>query len=292
MSLHPVIPEALAAVRASLEDLGSALRGASAAAVNRAAAITPPAADEVSSAITALFASHVDEFAAANSEASTFHTEFVKLLGSGAVQYLFAESADAQQTLVDALNGLAQALLSCPLPGLGDGAPEAAMTEISDVDAPFGRIEVVHKVAAPVDDGTGSVSAPMSPATPYEDASWSITGSAPAGETPATIILTGGSNQLPPQLRLLGAAGGSMVTGGVCLLDGVGEASNVLSSGDHSGAASVFFTRTVELTMGSFEGPGGPTVSVHLPFGGLCTPSAPVMLSVPGYSSTDDAGSV
>ncbi|ODR03376.1 hypothetical protein BHQ20_00605 [Mycobacterium intermedium] len=256
--------------------------------MHQAAAITPPAADDVSVAITALFASHVDEFSAVNAKASAFHTEFVKMLSGGAGLHI--EVANPQQRLV-AIDGQARALLGNPLSGLGGVAPVAAMTEVSYLDTPFGRLEVVRKVTASADDGTGPVSVLISATTPFGDASWSITGFAPAGETEATIGVTGGSNQLSPRFRLLVAAGGSMFTGGFSLLDGVSEFSSALGSGDFLGNAADG-TDTVERPIGSFADSDGPTVSMHPPFGGFAMPPAPVMLSMQGCPSTDDSGSL
>ncbi len=62
MSLVSVVPEAVTAVSASLEKLGSELRGANVAAASQTTAIAAPAADEVSSAITALLGTHASNF--------------------------------------------------------------------------------------------------------------------------------------------------------------------------------------------------------------------------------------
>ena len=62
MSLLSVVPDVVATASANLENLGSALSSANAAAASQTTAIAAPAADEVSAAVTALFGAHAQEF--------------------------------------------------------------------------------------------------------------------------------------------------------------------------------------------------------------------------------------
>jgi hypothetical protein len=131
MSLLSVVPENVSAASGHLEKLGSALRSANAAAAAQTTAVVAPAADEVSAAITALFGTHAQEFQAVNAQAAAFHDEFVGGLSGGAAQYVSTELANAQQTLVSAVNAPAQALLGHPLIGTG-GTPGAAAVLTAD----------------------------------------------------------------------------------------------------------------------------------------------------------------
>lgn len=97
MSSLKVMPDMVSAASGNLQNLGSALRSANAAAASQTTAIMAPAADEVSSAISAVLGAHGQEFQAISAQAATFHDEFVNSLSGGAAQYLSAEAANAQQ---------------------------------------------------------------------------------------------------------------------------------------------------------------------------------------------------
>jgi hypothetical protein len=97
------MPDVASAASANLEKLGSALRGGNAAAASQTTAIAAPAADEVSAEITALFGTHAQEFHAFSARAAAFHENFVARLNSGVGQYISAEAANVQQTLVNAV---------------------------------------------------------------------------------------------------------------------------------------------------------------------------------------------
>lgn len=297
MSLVSVVPEAVTAASASLHDLGSALRGASVKAVNQATAIAPPAADEISSAITALFGSHAEEFAEVSARASAFHADFVKLLSGGAAQYVNAEIANAQQTLVNAINAPAQALLGHPLIGPGGVAPAATMTETSTIPTPFGPISITQTGTFP-DNGNGPLLAAINASTPLGPASFSINGNLATNATSQLTQLTGGSVYLPPQLRLLIAAAGPTVSGGLALSHSFEAFSSALGSGNLVGAATAFLSspfdyansvlfghQVVEVPLAGLG--GGPELTLRVPFGGLFAPSQPITLYSPGYSVTD-----
>jgi hypothetical protein len=102
VSVLSVAPEIVVAASGDLQEIGSALRSANAAAAAQTATVAAPAADEVSAAITALFVTHAQEFQALSANASAFHDRFVSLLSGGAAQYASAEAANAAQTLTDA----------------------------------------------------------------------------------------------------------------------------------------------------------------------------------------------
>jgi hypothetical protein len=126
MSLLNVVPDAVTAAARNLQDIGTVVKYATGAAAAQTTAIAAPAADEVSAAITALFGTNAQEFQALSAQATAFHDRFASLLGGGAAQYLSTEAANAQQTLVNAVNTPAQALLGRPLVGTGQGIAGAA----------------------------------------------------------------------------------------------------------------------------------------------------------------------
>ena len=95
MSLLSIAPDFVAGASNNLQDLGSALRSANAAAAAQTTSIAAPAADEVSAAITELFGAHAQGFQALSAKAAAFHDDFVNLLKGGAAQYLGTEAASS-----------------------------------------------------------------------------------------------------------------------------------------------------------------------------------------------------
>jgi hypothetical protein len=110
MSLLTVVPDLLTAASGNLQNIGSGLRTANAAAAAQTTAIAAPAVDEVSQAITAVLGSHAQQFQNLSAQAAAFHDDFVNLLNGGAGQYLSSEVANAQQGLANAVNAPASAL--------------------------------------------------------------------------------------------------------------------------------------------------------------------------------------
>jgi hypothetical protein len=103
MSLLSVAPDIVSEASGNLQNLGSELREASAAAASQTTSVVAPAAAEVSAAIAAL-GSHGQEFQAINAQAAAFHDEFVSGLSGAAAQYASTELTNAQQTLANAVN--------------------------------------------------------------------------------------------------------------------------------------------------------------------------------------------
>jgi PE family len=97
MTLLSIAPDIVAGASGELEDLGSALRSANAAAASQTTWIAAPAADEVSAAITALLGTHAQGFQALSAKAAAFHDDFVNSLSGGARHYVGTEAANAQQ---------------------------------------------------------------------------------------------------------------------------------------------------------------------------------------------------
>lgn len=291
MSVLRIVPDAVATASSNLESVESALRSASDAAVRRTTAIAPPGADEISSAITRLFGSHGQEFAAVNARASAFHAEFVKLLNGGALQYVNAEIANAQQTLSSLLGGATAV------------NPAAAVSQVSSIDTPFGPIAITQTFDFPAPGTSGPLSASISAATPLGPASFAINGAVNTVVSPISVVstlgLTGGTVNFPTPLRLLVGAAGPMVTGGYSLFNSYNAVTSAMTGGNVLGAATAFFSapfdwtkavlfghQTVTLPLGALAG-NGPDVSLGIPFGGLFAPSSPLTMSVPAFSITD-----
>ncbi|WP_139828965.1 PE family protein, partial [Mycobacterium riyadhense] len=130
MSFLIASPEAVAAASTNLAGIGSAITAANAAAAAPTTEILAAGADEVSTAISALFGAHAQGYQTLSAQAARFHDQFVLALTTGAGSYAAAEAASAsplqtlQQELLNAINAPTLALLGRPLIGDGaDGAP-------------------------------------------------------------------------------------------------------------------------------------------------------------------------
>ncbi|ORV93319.1 PE family protein [Mycobacterium gordonae] len=124
------VPELLASTATDLSDIGSALMTANAATVAPTAGLLPPAADEISAAITSVFADHARVYQVLSRQAAAFHDQFVQTLSAAAGSYAAAEAANASplQAVVDNVLGVintpTNALLGRPL--IGNGADGTA----------------------------------------------------------------------------------------------------------------------------------------------------------------------
>jgi hypothetical protein len=132
VSLLVVAPELLASAASDLENIGSAVNAAHAAAAVSTTGLAAAGADEISAAVAALFAGYGHEFQALSAQASGFHQQFVQALTSGAGSYLAAEAANAsplqavQQDLLGVVNAPTEALLGRALIGNGTGGTAAS----------------------------------------------------------------------------------------------------------------------------------------------------------------------
>jgi hypothetical protein len=88
-------PELLGSAAADVESIGSALHAANAAAAAPTIGVAAAGADEVSAAVTAIFAGYGQEYQALIAQASAFQQQFVQALSLGAGTYLAAEAANA-----------------------------------------------------------------------------------------------------------------------------------------------------------------------------------------------------
>jgi PE family len=135
VSLLVVAPELLGSAAADLESIRSALHAANAAAAVPTTGIAAAGADEVSAAVSALFAGYGQQYQALLAQAGAFQQRFAQALNGGAGSYLATEAANASplqtvaaasqpaQTVADDVLGFINAptelLLGRPLLGNG-----------------------------------------------------------------------------------------------------------------------------------------------------------------------------
>jgi PE family len=86
MSFVIAAPELLESAAHDLAGIGSSLGEATGFAAAHTTSIAAAGADEVSTAIAALFGGHGQEFQALTAQAAAFHEEFVGLMKSGGVR--------------------------------------------------------------------------------------------------------------------------------------------------------------------------------------------------------------
>ncbi len=89
-------PQVLAAAAADVEQIGSAISAANAAAAGPTAALVAPAGDEVSAAITQLFGAYSQDYQAVVAKAAAFHGQFTQALSAAGGAYAAAEAAASQ----------------------------------------------------------------------------------------------------------------------------------------------------------------------------------------------------
>lgn len=123
MSLLVVAPEYLLSAASDLESIGSALTAANAAAAAPTTGIAAAAGDEVSTALSQLFAGFGKEYQAIANQINAYQQQFVQGLNSSLGSYLATEAA-VTAPLLAAINAPTQTLLGRPL--IGDGAAGTA----------------------------------------------------------------------------------------------------------------------------------------------------------------------
>lgn len=135
MSFLTVAPDMVTAAAGNLESVGSALNEAAAAAAPATVGLAAPAADRVSAVVAAMLGAYARDFQGISAQIAGFHNQFVGALRGGAAAYASAEAANVQQTVVNAVNAPAQALLGHPLIG-----PETVGSSAAAVSFGFGPL--------------------------------------------------------------------------------------------------------------------------------------------------------
>lgn len=165
MSFLVVVPEFLTSAAADVENIGSTLRAANAAAAASTTALAAAGADEVSAAVAALFARFGQEYQAVSAQASAFHQQFVQTLNSASGSYAAAEATiasqlqTAQHDLLGAVNAPTETLLGRPLIGDGRTVP----LEIIHVTEPTVHANVNGGPTSTILVDTGSAGLVVSP---------------------------------------------------------------------------------------------------------------------------------
>ncbi len=95
MSLLTTAPQVLTSAATDLAGIGSTINAAGTGAAVATTRVLPAAADEVSTAIAALFDAHGQAYQRLSAQLSEFHDQFVRTLNAGAQAYAGAESANA-----------------------------------------------------------------------------------------------------------------------------------------------------------------------------------------------------
>ncbi|BBZ40179.1 hypothetical protein MCNS_32420 [Mycobacterium conspicuum] len=125
MSYVVTAPEWIESAAAELKSMSAELDAAHASVTASTTGLVPAGADEVSTAVTALFAEYGKEFQKLGTQASAFHQQFVQALSSGAGAYAATEAANVsslrtlEQDVLGAINAPTEALLGRPLIGNG-----------------------------------------------------------------------------------------------------------------------------------------------------------------------------
>ncbi|OBK94578.1 hypothetical protein A5645_15585 [Mycobacterium asiaticum] len=124
MSYLIAAPEYLVSVAAELLGIGSSLDVANLAAALPISEVMAAGADEVSTAVSALFAGQAQQYRAVTLQAEAFHQQFVRSLTAGADSYAAAEALNVGplQPVLDLINAPTQTLLGRPLVGNGADA--------------------------------------------------------------------------------------------------------------------------------------------------------------------------
>ncbi|WP_204080988.1 PE family protein [Mycobacterium riyadhense] len=95
-TITSVAPDPLTLAVLQLSRVGAAIEDAVAGAATQTSNLLAAAADEISTAIAALFGDYSATFHSASTQAAAFHRQFVSLLGGSAAQYVAAEAANVQ----------------------------------------------------------------------------------------------------------------------------------------------------------------------------------------------------
>lgn len=132
MSFVNATPELLEAASSDLAEIGSSLSATSAFAAAPTTAVLPPGADEVSAALSAIFASHGQSYQQLSTQANAFHDQFVQLLRTGARSYATVDAANEASLQAETVINTASSAGSAV--GSVTSAPAAALeTSITPV---------------------------------------------------------------------------------------------------------------------------------------------------------------
>ena len=270
MSFVSLLPGTVSEAAGTLQGIGSELSAASTAAAVPTTAIAAAAQDEVSIAIVGLFGNFGQDFQALSAEAQAFHDQFVGTLTAGMGQYLSAEAANVQQTLLNAVNAPAGALLGRPLIGVGAG--EGIVPAATSL------------LAAEFSDPVFSYQTPLGPIVLTLQGDASLLG---------TVTVTGGSLEVGTPLALALDALGPEANVLIALGNSGTAFTNAVQTGNPVAAARALIEAPVNAVSSFFVGqqtitesvavPSGTqytSADITVPVGGLLAPPQPVTLTL------------
>ncbi|WP_158090420.1 PE family protein [Mycobacterium sp. IEC1808] len=270
------MPDIVSAAAGDLEGIGSVLDSASAVAAGPTTVIAPAAQDELSIAIAGLFGDVGQEFQALSAESRAFCDRFVGALTTTAGMYVGTEAANAQQTLLNAVNGPIEALST----GGGLGALTGAL-ESTGTGLLSGLVGL--EIAIPIINTL----TPLGPVVLTLYGEGSILG----------VTITSGTLQVGAPLALavdaIGApinglaalnASGAAFVGAVQTGNPVAALTALVTAPANVGSGFLYGQQSVTITQAAPSGSGYSTGSVTIPFGGLLAPLQPVTFSL---TSTD-----
>ncbi len=271
MSFVIAAPRSVADAAASVARIGTAIDAAHAAAAVRTADIIPAGADEVSAAVTAVFADYASAYQALTTRAATVHTQFVRSLAAAAGAYEATDAANTnplsavQSDALGLINAPTEALLGRPL--IGNGAN--GTTTAQGVGTPGGAGGLLWG-----NGGNGGNS--------------TATG-VPGGAGGSAGLLWGnGGNGGAGGLAGAGGAGGrGGLFGGSAGINGAAGAPVAVTSNLPAGTAAVPLQFTSEDLYANISVGNGPTVPVIVDTGskGLILPSQDVNLQSLGAAT-------
>ncbi len=124
MSFVIATPEVMQEAAQDLAGIRSSLAEATGNLADTTTGVMAAAQDEVSIALASMLGSFGQKFHSLSAQAQAFHQEFVKLVDAGAGAYISTEFANAEQTLLNAMNAPAQSLI-----GSAAASPAAALED-------------------------------------------------------------------------------------------------------------------------------------------------------------------
>jgi PE family len=139
MSYLVAATEHLASAATDLANIGSTVSAATAAAAGPTSLLQAAAADEVSAAVTSVFAGHAQAYHALSAQAALFHQKFVQALNSAANAYAGTEAGNASplQYVQQGVQGVEQAGSAARL-----ATTQLADTLLTDLRLPTGLANV------------------------------------------------------------------------------------------------------------------------------------------------------
>jgi hypothetical protein len=230
----------VAAAAADLADIGSTINEAHAAAAVPTTNLLAAADDEVSTAIAGVFRTYAEGYQALTGQVAAFHDQLVRVLNTNAAAYASGEASNAEQLLLNAVNGPTETLLGRPL--IGNGANGGT---VNGVGQPGQAGGILYG-----NGGSGGNSA--------------ATGVAGGNGGAGGLIGNGGAGGMggPGGNGGLGGDAGWFGTGGVGGTGGIGNASIAPGNGGYGGQGGVISGS------GGAGGTGGAATDASIQFGG------------------------